>query len=121
ASHCSCLVFVHVTATNQHYTLSLHDALPIYTETKPAFRKGEYNSVSLLQIATSEAVYLFRVNLTGFTKELADIFSNPEILKVGISIRDDIKELQKLRNFEPSGVVELNTIAKELGVKHEGV
>src|SRR5690606_39282263 len=84
ASHCSCLVFVHVTATNQHYTLSLHDALPIYTETKPAFRKGEYNSVSLLQIATSEAVYLFRVNLTGFTKELADIFSNPEILKVGI-------------------------------------
>lgn len=98
-----------------------HKVLGFDTETKPAFKKGEYNSVSLLQIATTEAVYLFRINLTGFTKELADIFTNPEILKAGISIRDDIKELQKLRDFEPAGIVELNTVAKELGVKHEGV
>lgn len=98
-----------------------HKVLGFDTETKPAFKKGEYNNVSLLQIATTEAVYLFRINLIGFTKELADIFEDPEFIKVGISIRDDIKELQKLRNFEPAGVVELNTIAKELGVKHEGV
>lgn len=91
------------------------------TETKPAFKKGEYNSVSLLQIATTETVYLFRLNLIGFTKELASLFNDGSILKVGISIRDDIKELRKLREFEPVGVIELNTISKELGVKQEGV
>lgn len=98
-----------------------HKALGFDTETKPAFKKGEYNSVSLLQIATTEAVYLFRLNFTGFTKELADLFCDQKILKVGISIRDDIKELQKLRNFDPESIVELNTVAKDLGVKHEGV
>lgn len=98
-----------------------HKVLGFDTETKPAFKKGEYNSVSLLQIATTEAVYLFRLNLTGFTKELTNLFRDSTILKVGISIRDDIKELRKLREFEPDGIIELNTIAKELGVKHEGV
>lgn len=91
------------------------------TETKPAFRKGEYNSVSLLQIATDYAVYLFRLNLIGFPKELAAIFENSSILKTGISIRDDIKEMEKVRDFEPRSVLELNSVAQELGVKHAGV
>lgn len=98
-----------------------HKVLGFDTETKPAFRKGEYNSVSLLQIAVEGIVYIIRLNLTGFTRELTRLFGDPSILKVGISIRDDIKELKKLREFEPDGIIELNTIAKSLEVKHEGV
>ena len=91
------------------------------TETKPAFRKGEYNSVSLLQIATDYAVYLFRLNLIGFPSELAAIFENRSILKTGISIRDDIKEMTKIRDFKPRNIVELNTVAQELEIRHAGV
>lgn len=98
-----------------------HKVLGFDTETKPAFKKGEYNSVSLLQIAVEGIVYIIRLNLTGFTRDLTRLFSDTSILKVGISIRDDIKELKKLRDFEPDGIIELNTIAKELGIKHEGV
>src|SRR5690606_22225637 len=71
--------------------------------------------------ATPEVVYLFRLNIIGFTEELVKLFSDPDILKVGISIRDDIKELVKLKSFDPQGIVELNTIATELGIKHAGV
>lgn len=91
------------------------------TETKPAFRKGEYNSVSLLQIATEDIVYLFRLNLIGFPTALATIFENPSIIKTGISIRDDIKEMTKIRDFEPRNILELNTVAKELEIRHAGV
>ena len=101
--------------------ISRHKVVGFDTEAKPAFKKGEYNAISLLQVATSDAVYLFRLNLTGFTKALADLFEDPKVFKVGISIRDDIKELIKLRPFSPVGIVELNTIANELGVKHAGV
>ena len=41
-------------------------------------------------------------------------------MKVGISIRDDLTELKKLSDFNPKGIVELNTVAKELGVVREG-
>lgn len=98
-----------------------HKAFGFDTETKPAFKKGEYNAISLLQIATADTVYLFRLNLIGFSRELATLFENPSITKIGISIRDDIKELIKLRDFQPEAVVELNQIAQELGIKHAGV
>ncbi len=96
------------------------------TETKPAFKKGVWHHISLLQIASSQKVYLFRLNHTEFTQEIADLFASPAIQKVGISIRDDLKQLQKLAekyhiSFQPDNILELNDVAKELGVQHAGV
>ena len=98
-----------------------YDKIGFDTEAKPAFSKGQYNPVSLLQIATEEQVYLIRINKTGFTERLARLFSNKDILKIGISIRDDIKDLQYLRHFDPKGIIELNDVAKELEVEQQGV
>ena len=91
------------------------------TESRPAFRKGEYYPIAMIQMAIPNKVFLVRVNLTGFTPELQQLFANENIVKAGISIRDDIKELQRLGNFIPGGVVDLNDIAKELGVMNIGV
>lgn len=96
------------------------------TETKPSFRKGVWYHISLLQIATSQKVFLIRLNHTEFTQEISDLFANPGIQKVGISIRDDLKQLQKLAakfnlSFNPDNILELNDVAKELGIQHAGV
>ena len=91
------------------------------TESRPAFRKGEYYPVAMIQMAIPKKVFLVRVNLTGFTPELQQLFANENIIKAGISIRDDIKELQRLGDFTPGGVVDLNDVAKELGVMNIGV
>ena len=90
------------------------------TETKPAFRKGVYHHVSLLQIAVKDTVFLIRLNKLGFPGILQKLFSTRDCLKVGISIRDDLTELKKLSKFQPGGIVELNKVAKELGVVREG-
>lgn len=91
------------------------------TESRPAFKKGDYYPVSLVQMAVEDCVYLIRVNLTGFTRELQSIFSDPNIIKAGISILDDIRELQRLAHFEPHAVVEINKVAQSLGVENSGV
>lgn len=91
------------------------------TETKPAFQKGVYHRVALLQLALSDEVFLIRLSKIGFPEPLREFFSEPQRLKVGISIRDDLIELQKLSQFEPGGIVELNEVAKDLGVIREGV
>ena len=41
------------------------------TETRPAFRKGESYKVGLLQLATDERVFLFRLNKCGFANRYA--------------------------------------------------
>ncbi len=90
------------------------------TEAKPTFKKGEYNHVAMIQIATPELVYLFRVNHTGMKTPLVKLLSDPQIKKVGISVQDDFRSLQRLRNFEPKGFIDLNTIAKDIGLSNSG-
>jgi ribonuclease D len=92
------------------------------TEAKPAFKKGVYNPVALLQITTSQKTYLIRTNLIGLPKSITSIFEDPNIKKVGISIRDDIKDLQFLSHFVPQEVIELNQLLIELiNIEQEGV
>lgn len=66
--------------------LSKEKVLGFDTETKPSFKKGEGNSVSLLQISTSKTAYLFRLNKTGFTPSLVKLLANAKILKVGVRL-----------------------------------
>ena len=42
--------------------LRKHHVVGFDTETKPSFRKGRTNTVSLIQISTDSHCYLFRIN-----------------------------------------------------------
>ncbi len=88
------------------------------TETKPAFKKGVFNKVALLQLSTEERAFLIRTNKIGLPREICDILSNPDIIKPGVAIRDDIKGLQIWRQFTPAGFVELQDRAEELGIQN---
>lgn len=91
------------------------------TESKPTFFKGQYNPVAMIQMAIPGKVFLIRVSLTGFTAGLQELFSNQKVVKAGISIRDDMKDLQRLAPFSPASVVDLNDIAAQIGVVNIGV
>ncbi|MTI30518.1 3'-5' exonuclease [Xanthovirga aplysinae] len=98
-----------------------HKIVGFDTETRPTFRKGQpRHPVALLQVAIPDKVFLFRLNQLGFGRELGQYFGNSGIKKVGIGTRDDIIDLQKLHAFEPSSIVDLNHVAKELEVKNAG-
>lgn len=97
--------------------LSRQKILGFDTETKPAFKKGVVNEVALLQLSTEDRAFLFRLNKIGLPNGLKGILENPEICKIGVAIRDDIKGLQKLNNFKPGGFIELQEHVKEYGIQ----
>jgi len=86
------------------------------TETRPAFKKGEFHKVSLLQIGVDDVVCLFRLNKCGLSMSLCNFLSSPYIKKIGVGIRDDQKFLQKLKKFKPQGFVELQDYVEEFGI-----
>lgn len=97
--------------------LKKQDILGFDTETKPSFKRGQVNKVALLQLSTSEKAFIFRINKLGLPDELKAILADPEIGKIGVAIRDDIKALQKINRFVPSGFVELQDEVKEYGIQ----
>ncbi len=88
------------------------------TETKPSFKKGQRNEVALIQLATSDKAYLIRLNKTGLNGKLLTLLSDPEVIKAGVGIRDDIRALKRLREFEPAGFVEIQDMAQEAGLEN---
>lgn len=91
------------------------------TETRPSFKKGEFYNVALLQLATEHSAYLIRLRTVTQFQILKGIFETPEIAKVGVAIRDDIKQLQKLFGFSPLNFIELQDVAKSKGLKNFGL
>jgi ribonuclease D len=88
------------------------------TETKPSFKKGNINRVALLQLATNNHAFLFRINKIGLPAEIKKILASSKIVKPGVAIRDDIKGLQQMKRFNPEGFIELQNYAKEFGIKN---
>jgi ribonuclease D len=91
------------------------------TETRPSFRKGKKNRVSLIQLADSNVAFLFRINRIGIPDELVTLLSDPGIIKVGVAIHDDIKFLKNVRRFEPDGFVDLQGFVKSYGIQSSGL
>ena len=83
------------------------------TETRPAFRKGEVHNVALVQLSTIDECFLFRVNMMGFAEPLRRLMENPDVLKIGLSTKDDFHGLARLAPCIPSGVVELQNFVKK--------
>ncbi len=86
------------------------------TETKPSFKKGVNNQVALLQLSTRNHAFLFRLNKIGLPNKIRELLANPNILKSGVAIHDDIKILRNLNDFKPAGFVELQEHAKGMGI-----
>lgn len=101
--------------------INRHSVVGFDTETKPVFVSGQYNKVSLVQIALPEKVFLVRLNTVGMASQLIHFFENASILKAGVALRDDIKALQKLKHFKPGGFFELAELAKQSGLQVESV
>ena len=91
------------------------------TETRPSFRKGTNNRIALLQLATDDDVFLFRINKTKLPETLVRILSDPDLIKVGAAIHDDIKGLQKYSDFVPAGFIELQDYVSDFGIESNGL
>jgi ribonuclease D len=96
------------------------DIIGMDTEARPAFKKGQSFPVSLVQLASDKKVYLFRLLETGRLPVLEEIIEDHNILKVGIAVHDDLKDLSRRLARTARNVVDLNQLASEKGFKNIG-
>ena len=75
------------------------------TETKPSFVSGVVHPPALLQLIGSDEAYLFRLKATGLPKELVGLLGNPDIIKAGVAVTRDVKELRTLTELDRKSVV----------------
>ena len=101
--------------------LATEKALGFDTESRPCFAKGESYPIAMIQLATLNCAYLFRLNRMPFPKELLDILSNEKIIKAGVGIPDDLKGIHKLSPFTPRGFIDLSSEAKQKGFTSLGL
>lgn len=91
------------------------------TETRPAFRVGVSYAPALAQLATARFVYLFPLQRLDFEPEIAELMASPRLVKAGVSVRDDLRQLQKLFSFEEKSIVDLGDVVRRHGLKQSGV
>jgi len=97
------------------------DLLGFDTETRPTFKKGKKNSVSLIQLSTEDLACLFRINKIGIPDELIKLLSDPSVIKAGVAVHDDIRFLSGVRKFTPNGFIDLQNFVKDFGIQSSGL
>ena len=97
--------------------LKTQPVIGVDTETRPSFRRGKHYQVALLQMATDEHCFLFRLNQTGLTLPLITLLEIPSVLKVGLSLKDDFMMLHQRAPFEPRSFIELQQFVRPFGIQ----
>ncbi len=91
------------------------------TETRPNFRKGQHNKVALLQLSAGDRAFLFRLNKIRLPNVVKQLLADESIIKVGAAIHDDLKALVSLSPFVPGGFVDVQSLAKQVGIEQAGL
>ena len=91
------------------------------TETRPAFRPGERYLPSLAQVATSRAVWILPLQRLDCSAALSALLASAAIVKAGVSMADDLRNLKALFPFEERNVVDVGKLARRHGIKQSGV
>lgn len=91
--------------------------LGIDTETKPAFKRGVIHQVALLQVATHDLCFLFRLNYLGLSPSVVRLLMDRTVPKVGLSLHDDLHMLHKRGEFQAGSFIDLQNVVKEIGIE----
>jgi ribonuclease D len=91
------------------------------TETRPSFRKGQVNQISLVQLATPFHAFLFRISALNLPDKLIELFEDDSIIKVGAALHDDLIDLRRIRDFKAGGFLDLQKYVGAFGIENKGV
>lgn len=91
--------------------------LGVDTETRAAFKKGINHKVALLQVATHDICFLFRLNYTGITASILKLLEDTTVPKIGLSLHDDIMSMHRRADFRPGNFIDLQKHVGEIGIE----
>jgi ribonuclease D len=101
--------------------LYLSDYVGFDTETKPSFTRGKINKVALLQLSTDKKCFLFQLHKIGKSAAIKEFMESDKNLKIGLSIRDDFRMLNKWQPMQPQNFVDLQNFVKDFDIEELGL
>jgi ribonuclease D len=114
------LVSTQAQALEAAAALKLASAWGFDTESKPTFRVGEISTgPHVLQLSTSHRAWVFQLHDPQCRAIAAELLAWPGIQKAGFGLGDDRKRIRTKLGLEPQGIVEINTLFRELGYRKE--
>ena len=87
------------------------------TETRPSFKRGFQHKVALLQVATEDICFLFRLNHIGLAPSIVRLLEDATLPKIGLSWHDDINSLQKLGPFKTGHFIDIQHYVHDIGIE----
>ncbi|NDV68693.1 3'-5' exonuclease [Dysgonomonas sp. 25] len=111
------LIQSHAEAEKAAQYLSGFDKVGFDSETRPTFRKGKLNKIALIQLSTEDTCFLFRTNIIGIPDCLSDILTSDRIMKIGVSVHDDISAINGRRKMRTDDFIDLQKMVKAYGIE----
>ncbi|MBO4565339.1 MAG: 3'-5' exonuclease domain-containing protein 2 [Bacteroidaceae bacterium] len=87
------------------------------TETRPVFKRHVTHQVALLQVATHDTCFLFRLNLFGLSDAIVRLLEDKTITKVALSWKDDIHGLRQRGMFKPGTFIDVQDEVRRIGIE----
>ena len=72
--------------------------------------------MALLQVATDDICFLFRLHHTGLTPALVRLLEDTSVKKIGLSWHDDLIMLHKLGAFNTGAFIEIQEQIRQIGI-----
>lgn len=91
------------------------------TESRPSFRKGDNFLPTIVQFANKDDAWIFHVGRLGGLGVMRGLLENPDVLKVGVALHDDIRRLKEVEDYSQAGFGEVNKLSKKIGVENTGL
>jgi len=91
------------------------------TETKPSHTRGEYNLPSILQLAGQHHIFVFRLDHCGGIPLAFPVLCNERQAKVGVAVRDDVKNLRARAPFDDRAFIDIADHTKKTGLVNTGL
>ncbi len=98
--------------------LKKQQVVGVDTETRPSFKRGMTHKVALMQIATEDTCFLFRLNRIGMPASLQE-FLQSDVLKIGLSLKDDFQVIRRRKDVhaEDGNWIELQDYVGHFGIE----
>ena len=71
----------------------------------------------MLQVATHDVCFLFRLNVIGLTPAIVRLLEDTSVPKIGLSWHDDLNGLRKLKRFEAGNFIDIQDHVREVGIE----
>lgn len=103
------------------FLLSHTTVIGFDTESRASFKKGVTNKIALLQLSGAGRVFLIRVNRVKLSQGIIKLLESPNHIKVGVALKEDVKELRSITSFEPRGFLDLQRVVSDFNISELGL